>query len=94
MPLEDFSMTAVALMPLTRSLNIAVTFADRLTLRPLAAGVITVTAGRGPVVKLHLVGARALPAPSLIRLFSVTMYVVSAASIRLGLSVATRVLAL
>ena len=54
-----------------------------------APGVRTFTVGRGPVVKLHLVVASALTP-----LLSVATYVVSAARVRVGFNVATRVLVL
>ena len=82
-------MSELPLTPVILSLNLTVTFAARATLRLFAAGVRAVMVGRAPVVKLHLVTASALPA--VIPLLSVATYVVSAASVRVGFSVAIRV---
>ena len=89
-PFGVISTTEAPLTPLTASPNLAVTFAPRATPTAPGAGVLAVMVGRGPVVKLHLVDAKASRAPSLIALLSVTVYVASAASVRLGFSVATR----
>lgn len=48
----------------------------------------------GPVVKLHEVAANGLPATSLTLVVNVTVYLVLAASVGVGLSVPTRVVEL
>lgn len=92
--LMGFTVAVVAVTPVTASLNVAVTLAVRDTAVALTAGVRAVTVGRGPVVNVQVVAGIGFPAASLIAVVSVAVYFVSLASVAVGSSVATRVVAL
>src|SRR5215212_42736 len=90
-PVAAFLRTnVVPLTPCTASLNVAVTFAVRLTPVAPEAGVRPERVGAGPVVKLHVTVVSGAPARSRIAAappVRVTVYRVSAAKLTLGLKI-------